>query len=90
MEKFQRNYYYILRGEANEDINSMYEILKNLKDIIIEFEEEYAKLKREKNVIDFNDIEHFALKTLVKKENEKICASRCGKILSRKIYRNCN
>ena len=71
MEKFQRNYYYILRGEANEDINSMYEILKNLKDIIIEFEEEYAKLKREKNVIDFNDIEHFALKILVKKENEK-------------------
>ncbi len=85
MEKFQRNYYYILRGEANEDINSMYEILKNLKDIIIEFEEEYAKLKREKNVIDFNDIEHFALKTLVKKENEKYVPADVAKSYQEKF-----
>lgn len=39
--------------------------------IILEFSKKYSEAKREKNIIDFNDIEHFALQILVKKEDNK-------------------
>lgn len=54
--------------EANEDISSMYTILKLLSKNILEFSDEFTKKKREKNIIDFNDIEHLALKILVEKD----------------------
>ena len=57
--------------EANEDIASMYPILDELRKMIIEFSKKYAEAKRERNIIDFNDIEHFALKILVN-ENESM------------------
>ena len=55
--------------EANEDIYNMYGILDELRKLIIEFSLKYAEVKKERNIIDFNDIEHFALKILVD-ENE--------------------
>ncbi|MBE5819615.1 MAG: helicase-exonuclease AddAB subunit AddA [Clostridiales bacterium] len=54
---------------ANSDIFSMYEILKKIENIILNFSYKFQKVKREKNIVDFNDIEHFALKILVT-ENE--------------------
>ena len=56
--------------EANQDIYDMYEILNLLKKLIIEFDNEFNKAKKEKNILDFNDIEHYALKILLK-EDEK-------------------
>ncbi len=56
---------------ANEDIGSMYKILKYLSNIILEFSEMFADKKKEKNIIDFNDIEHFALNILIKQIDEK-------------------
>lgn len=53
---------------AYRDIYAMYEILEVLKDVIFSFDEEFMKKKRERNIIDFNDIEHYALKILVKKD----------------------
>ena len=54
--------------EANQDIYDMYFILKKLKDLIFAFEEEFTKRKREKNIVDFSDVEHFALTILLKSE----------------------
>ena len=51
--------------EANEDINDMYEILTKLEKIILEFGEKFSKRKKEKNIVDFSDVEHFALKILL-------------------------
>ena len=53
---------------AYRDIFAMYEILNILKDVIFAFDEEFMKKKKERNIIDFNDIEHYALKILVKKD----------------------
>ena len=55
--------------EANEDINKMYQTLQNLSNLVLEFTEKFKQAKREKNIIDFNDIEHMALDILVNKEN---------------------
>ena len=56
--------------EANQDIVTMYPILKNIKNLVFEFEDHFAKNKKEKNIADFNDIEHFALNILLKKEEK--------------------
>lgn len=56
--------------EAYENIYSMYDILKAIESIILEFSEKFAERKREKNIVDFNDIEHFALKILVNRDSD--------------------
>ena len=57
--------------EANQDIYEMYGILKSLQQVILEFSNKYQENKKDKNIIDFNDIEHYALKILVKKDEEE-------------------
>ena len=56
--------------QANSDILEMYEMLKEIKKIVLEFAEKYKKAKLEKNIIDFNDIEHLALQILVQKDQK--------------------
>ena len=56
--------------EAKQDIQDMYNVLDKLKYVILEFQEEFSKRKRERNIVDFNDIEHFALKILLKETDE--------------------
>ena len=51
--------------EAIEDIKEMYIILKSIQNIVFIFSNEFNNRKREKNIVDFNDIEHLALKILV-------------------------
>lgn len=54
--------------QANQDIYEMYKILASIEKVINKFTEDYQKIKREKNLIDFNDIEHLALKILIEKD----------------------
>lgn len=51
-----------------QDHEYLYPILKELAKLILEFNEKFAKVKKEKNIMDFHDIEHFALKILVKED----------------------
>ena len=52
--------------QSNQDIFDMYDILKKLENLILEFDAIFSKRKRDKNIVDFTDIEHFALEILVK------------------------
>ena len=56
--------------QANEDINEMDVTLTKLKNLLVEFMFKFASKKKEKNVVDFNDIEHFALKILIGENGE--------------------
>lgn len=63
-------------SEACADIKSMYEILLSIKNLILEFSRDFLKVKQDRNIMDFSDIEHFALQILTKdteKENH-VCA----------------
>ena len=51
--------------ESNKDLIEMYEILVKLENLIVDFDSEYKNRKKEKNIVDFSDIEHLALKILV-------------------------
>lgn len=54
--------------DIKQEIKYLYNIVKSISDIVIKFEEAYSNKKRDKNIIDFNDIEHFALKILIQKD----------------------
>jgi ATP-dependent helicase/nuclease subunit A len=57
--------------EANQDIYDMHQVLVILKNVIFDFDKLFKKKKAEKNIVDFNDIEHFALEILSKEEVAK-------------------
>lgn len=52
-----------------KDLKIITPILEKLANLIIEFTKNFAEKKKEKNCIDFNDIEHFALKILLDENN---------------------
>ena len=56
--------------------------LEGLARITLQFKVAFAEKKREKNVLDFSDMEHFALEILMKKEGEDIIPSTAAKELS--------
>ena len=86
IKSIQKKIFIYSSKEANEDINSMYKTLKSLANIIIEFSNKYKENKKEKNIIDFNDIEHFALQILVKKsENGKYVPTDIANIYKEKF-----
>ena len=71
--------------EANRDIADMYPILVKLKHLIFAFGEEFSKRKRNKNIVDFNDIEHLALHILIKNEDGKIEPTEVANIYKEKF-----
>ena len=71
--------------EANCDIADMYPILVKLKHLIFEFGEEFSKRKRNKNIVDFNDIEHLALQVLIKEEDGKVEPTEVAKTYKEKF-----
>ena len=56
---FNKNYY-----DLKDEIKFLYPIVKSLSDVVLMFEQIYSQKKRDKGIIDFNDIEHFALQIL--------------------------
>ena len=68
LKKFQEKIFIYNSCQANKDIYEMYRILNSIKNIVLLFSNEYSRAKLERNIIDFNDIEHLALNILVKKK----------------------
>ena len=56
--------------EAIQDMDEMFPILENLKYITLKFMKKFSELKSNKNLMDFSDIEHYALNILLR-QNEK-------------------
>lgn len=52
--------------QSNADIYDMYETLVKLQNLIQEFEKEFTRKKQERNIVDFSDVEHYALNILLK------------------------
>ena len=59
-------------NEANQDIVDMYPTLVKLKELIFQFGDVFSKRKRDKNMVDFNDIEHLALEILLEHKEGNI------------------
>ena len=51
-------------------MRKIYPSMKCLCHMVIEFQQVYSAMKREKNILDFNDLEHLCLKLLTKSDQE--------------------
>lgn len=69
--------------EIESDIAGSAGPVKTLLDLTEEYAARYQAQKREKNILDFNDLEHYALKILVKKEDGKLVPTEAAQRLSR-------
>lgn len=78
----KKNYFYQSEEEMLADLQNVAPVMKVLIDLTIEFAERYAGAKEEKNLVDFNDLEHFALNILVKKEDGVVVPSNVADDLS--------
>lgn len=85
IDEIKKKYFIFTSEQAKQDITQMYEIMDQIKNVIIEFTEKFANKKREKNIIDFNDMEHFALDILVKYENGMPIPTEVAKIYQKKF-----
>lgn len=56
--------------DLNEEIRFLYPVVKSISDVVLMFDNIYSTKKREKGIIDFNDIEHFALRILTETNEE--------------------
>lgn len=58
------------------NIQGTYPYIKKLTELVLEFDNRFSKRKRERNILDFNDLEHLCLKILIDyDENEGIIPS---------------
>ncbi len=72
--------------ESYQNIYLMYDNLHTLQNLVLHFEEKFKVKKRSKNMIDFNDIEHYALQILVKEnENGEIVPTEVAKKYQQKF-----
>ena len=66
-------------NEATQDIVDMYPTLVKLKELIFQFGDVFSKRKRDKNMVDFNDIEHLALEILLEHKEGNIESTEVAK-----------
>lgn len=78
----KKNYFFQPIEEMLEDIISAGRAMSALVDLTIEFGRAFSKEKEEKNLLDFSDLEHFALQILVKREDKQEMPSRVAIDLS--------
>ncbi len=57
--------------EIKREMKSLYPSMKSLARLVLDFGDRYREKKKEKNIIDFNDIEHFCIDILIDKESGK-------------------
>ena len=78
-KKLKDSIFIYTSAEVLADLKDMYEVLNLLQTIILKFNENYKRAKLERNIIDFNDIEHLALKILINDEDGKYVPSEIAK-----------
>lgn len=72
MKKVAEMYKNRYSKDIKKEIDMSYPIVRAISDAVLEFWKKFEEAKRDKGIIDFNDIEHFALEILVD-EDENGC-----------------
>lgn len=70
VSSLSERYFYDSPEQILQDMQKCSNSIDVLVDLTIEFIEEYKSAKIDKNLVDYNDLEHFALNILVEKSND--------------------
>ena len=68
LQNLAKNYFSFSKETIKKQMAETCEIEKTLIDTVLLFKERFEARKREKNILDFNDMEHFALDILIERE----------------------
>ena len=71
----QKQYFFQTKEQIITQMAVCKEAVDALVDVTLAFKEAFDAKKREKNLLDFDDIEHFALSVLVKRDETGACVS---------------
>ena len=82
LKELGQRYFQSSEEEILEMIRYVREPIEILIELTIQFMEQFGTAKREKNILDFTDMEHFALQILMTKEGEEIHMSQAARELS--------
>lgn len=82
LKDLKNQFFFQTPMEMLKDLQAVKAVMKSLFDVTLSFMEAFAKKKEEKNIIDFNDLEHFALKILVSHQDGEIIPSVAAMELS--------
>ncbi len=80
--KMQEQYCFAPPEEMLKDMEGTVEAAVMLLDLADEFADRYREKKRERNMVDFNDLEHEALKVLMRQEDGRIVFTEAADELS--------
>ena len=58
--------------ELTSDLRRLYPVMNSLGSLVSEFSDKYQDKKKQKNVIDFNDLEHYCLKVLTNRTEGEV------------------
>ena len=78
----KKNYFFQSAEDMFDDIRAMKSPMEVLINLTMDFAKAYAEKKAEKNLVDFNDLEHFALRILVQKNEGETISTPAAKELS--------
>ncbi len=71
LKKLQKKYFSSVTGDLSKQMEEIAKLESILLDTVIDFSLRFSEKKRDKNVLDFSDMEHFALDILTEKEGEE-------------------
>lgn len=76
IKSIKKDFYFSDSDSIVKDMKASLNQVKVLTYLAREFTKLFTKAKREKNILDFNDLEHFSLEILVKKDKDKITTTQ--------------
>ena len=84
LKELGQRYFQSTEEEILEVIRYIREPVEMLVGLTVQFMKQFETAKREKNILDFTDMEHFALQILMTKDGEEIHMSQAARELSAK------
>jgi len=64
--------------ELTSDLRRLYPVMNSLGSLVSEFSGKYQDKKKQKNVIDFNDLEHYCLKVLTNRTEGEVLPTQAA------------
>ncbi len=81
-DDLEKQYFYGRPEELYEDMKGSRQAVETLVSLAKEFGQRYREAKEKKNIMDFHDMEHLALKILVEQKNGEALPTQAAKELS--------
>lgn len=79
--KLKKDYFFADPAQMAEDMAAMAPLMQTLTGLCAEYGTRYAKAKTERGLVDFNDLEHLAVRLLVQETEEGIYPTETARLL---------